>query len=80
VEADEDTDVEVGGDAGTGSDAGGATKSRRKTEGPDWRLERGGGSEWEPIKILLKNSAYAPNHFRRISHTLAKMMWSQRTY
>jgi hypothetical protein len=31
VEADEDTDVEVGGDAGTGPDAGGAVKSRRKT-------------------------------------------------
>jgi hypothetical protein len=30
-EADEDTDVEVGGDAGTGPDAGGAAKSRRKT-------------------------------------------------
>jgi flagellar biosynthesis GTPase FlhF len=31
VEADEDTDVEVGGDAGTGPDAGGAVKSWRKT-------------------------------------------------
>jgi hypothetical protein len=31
VEADEDTDVEVGGDAGTGSNAGGVAKSRRKT-------------------------------------------------
>jgi hypothetical protein len=31
VEADEDTDVEVGGDAWTGPDAGGATKSRCKT-------------------------------------------------
>jgi hypothetical protein len=31
VEANEDTDVEVGGDAGTGLDVGGATKSRRKT-------------------------------------------------
>jgi hypothetical protein len=31
VEADEDTDVEVGGDAGTGPDAGGAAKSWRKT-------------------------------------------------
>jgi hypothetical protein len=31
VEADEDTDVEVGGDARTGLDAGGAAKSRRKT-------------------------------------------------
>jgi hypothetical protein len=31
VEADEDTDVKVGGDAGTGPDAGGVAKSRRKT-------------------------------------------------
>jgi hypothetical protein len=31
VEADEDTDTEVGGDAGTCPDAGGAAKSRRKT-------------------------------------------------
>jgi hypothetical protein len=31
VEADEDTDVEVSGDVGTGPDAGGAGKSRRKT-------------------------------------------------
>jgi hypothetical protein len=31
MEADEDTDVEVGGDAGTGPDAGGAVKSRHKT-------------------------------------------------
>jgi hypothetical protein len=31
VEADEDTNTEVGGDAGTDPDAGGATKSRRKT-------------------------------------------------
>jgi hypothetical protein len=31
VEADEETDVEVGGDAGTGPDAGGAAKSRCKT-------------------------------------------------
>jgi hypothetical protein len=31
VEADEDTDVEVGGDARMGPDAGGAAKSRRKT-------------------------------------------------
>jgi hypothetical protein len=31
VEADEDTDVEVGGDPEAGSDAGGAAKSRRKT-------------------------------------------------
>jgi hypothetical protein len=31
VKADEDTDVEVGGDAGTGPNAGGAAKSRRKT-------------------------------------------------
>jgi hypothetical protein len=27
------------------------------SEGPKWRT-RGGGSEWEPIKILFKNSAY----------------------
>jgi hypothetical protein len=31
VEADEDTDVEVGGDADTGADAGGVAKSRHKT-------------------------------------------------
>jgi hypothetical protein len=31
VEADEDTDIEVGGDAGTDPKAGGAAKSRRKT-------------------------------------------------
>jgi hypothetical protein len=31
VEADEDTDIEVGGEAETGLDAGGAAKSRRKT-------------------------------------------------
>jgi hypothetical protein len=31
VEADEDTDIEVGGNARTGPDAGGAGKSRRKT-------------------------------------------------
>jgi hypothetical protein len=42
-------------------------------EGPIRRPERGGGSEWDPIKILLKNLAYALNHFRRISHTLAKI-------
>jgi hypothetical protein len=32
VEANEDTDVEVGGNAGTGPDAGGAAKSRCKTK------------------------------------------------
>jgi hypothetical protein len=31
AEANEDTDVEVGGDAGTGLDAGGSAKSRCKT-------------------------------------------------
>jgi hypothetical protein len=31
LEADEDTDVEAGGDARTGPDAGGAAKSRRRT-------------------------------------------------
>jgi hypothetical protein len=31
VEADEDTDIEVGDNAGTGPDIGGAMKSRRKT-------------------------------------------------
>jgi hypothetical protein len=31
VEADEDTDVEVGGDTGVGLDAGGTVKSQRKT-------------------------------------------------
>jgi hypothetical protein len=31
VEANEDTDTEVGGDAGMGLDAGGASKSQRKT-------------------------------------------------
>jgi hypothetical protein len=31
VEADEDTSVEIGGDAGTGPNAGGAAKSQRKT-------------------------------------------------
>jgi hypothetical protein len=31
VEANEDTDVEVGGDARTGPDAGGAAKSQHKT-------------------------------------------------
>jgi hypothetical protein len=45
----------------------------------NWQLndrigDQRGGSEWEPIKILLKNSTYAPNHFRRISHTLDKIM------
>jgi hypothetical protein len=29
-------------------------------EGPK-RRTREGGSEWEPIKILFKNSAYEPN-------------------
>jgi hypothetical protein len=38
-------------------------------EGPIRWPERGGGSEWEPIKILLQreNSAYAPNSQPRIS-------------
>jgi hypothetical protein len=31
VEADEDTDIEVGGDTGTGPNAGGAAKSRQRT-------------------------------------------------
>jgi hypothetical protein len=31
-------------------------------EGPKRRTKEG-GSEWELIKILLKNSAYTPNHF-----------------
>jgi hypothetical protein len=31
VEADEDTDIEVGGDTGMGPDPGGPVKSRRKT-------------------------------------------------
>jgi hypothetical protein len=35
--------------------------------------DREGECEWEPIKIPLKNSAYAPNHFRRVSHTIAKI-------
>jgi hypothetical protein len=26
--------------------------------------QRGGGSEWESIKILFKNSAYEPNFTR----------------
>jgi hypothetical protein len=26
--------------------------------------QRGGGSEWEPIKILFKNSAYEPDSTR----------------
>jgi hypothetical protein len=30
-------------------------------EGPNRRTREGGGSEWEPIKILFKNSAYEPN-------------------
>jgi hypothetical protein len=29
-------------------------------EGPIRRPEGGGASEWEPIKILLKNLSYAP--------------------
>jgi hypothetical protein len=43
------------------------TSPWRSTEGPIRRLERG-GSEWEPIKILLQreNSAYAPNSQLRI--------------
>jgi hypothetical protein len=32
-------------------------------EGPK-RRTREGGSEWEPIKILFKNSAYEPNFTR----------------
>jgi hypothetical protein len=26
--------------------------------------QRGGGSEWEPIKVLFKNSAYEPDFTR----------------
>jgi hypothetical protein len=31
-----------------------------RSEGPKWRT-REGESEWEPIKILFKNSAYEPD-------------------
>jgi hypothetical protein len=33
-------------------------------EGPKRRTREGGGSEWEPIKILFKNSAYEPKFIR----------------
>jgi multidrug resistance efflux pump len=37
-------------------------------EGPKRRIREGGGSEWEPIKILSqKNSAYIP--IATLSHT-----------
>jgi hypothetical protein len=35
-----------------------------KLEGPKRRTREGGGSEWEPIKILFKNSAYEPDFTR----------------
>jgi hypothetical protein len=35
-------------------------KSQPALEGPK-RRTREGGSEWEPIKILFKNSAYEPD-------------------
>jgi hypothetical protein len=35
------------------------TSTLDSSEGPEWRTKEG-GSEWEPIKILLKNSAYEP--------------------
>jgi hypothetical protein len=43
-------------------------------EGPK-RRTREGGSEWEPIKILFKNSAYEPNFTHAPPHaSLAKSM------
>jgi hypothetical protein len=33
-------------------------------EGPIRRTREGGGCEWEPIKILFKNSAYEPDFTR----------------
>jgi hypothetical protein len=43
----------------------------RETEGPKRRTR--GGSEWEPIKILFKNSAYESDFTRKPSHaSLAK--------
>jgi hypothetical protein len=38
-------------------------------EGPDWATREETGSEWEPIKIQLKNSTYEPNITLR-SYTL----------
>jgi hypothetical protein len=41
-------------------------------EGPKWRT-RDGGSEWEPIKILFKNSAYEADFTRApLQASLAK--------
>jgi hypothetical protein len=39
------------------------TRVPGKTEGPK-RRTREGGSEWEPIKVLFKNSAYEPKFTR----------------
>jgi hypothetical protein len=33
-------------------------------EGPKRRIRDGGGSEWEPMKILFKNSSYEPDFTR----------------
>jgi hypothetical protein len=40
--------------------------SIRFTEGPK-KATRGGGGEWEPIKISQRNSTYIPNRNRRAS-------------
>jgi hypothetical protein len=48
-------------------------QARRPGEGPIRRTK--GGSEWEPIKILFKNSAYEPNFTRTPPQaSLAKSM------
>jgi hypothetical protein len=40
----------------------------------DWIGDQRGGSEWEPIQILLKNLAYTPIALPKNPHTLAKIM------
>jgi hypothetical protein len=43
------------------------------TEGPKRRTREGEGSEWEPVKILFKNSAYEPDFTRApLQTSLAK--------
>jgi hypothetical protein len=35
------------------------------------RLERGGGGEWEPIKISQRNLSYIPSHYIAVAKLLA---------
>jgi hypothetical protein len=49
-------------------------------EGPKWRT-REGGSEWEPVKILFKNSAYEPDFTRALLQaSLAKFTQPLKCY